>query len=135
VRKLALEWAEFQYRAKLMSKTRAEIEVATAFGIGQDSLKEWKDKIKKLFGSAVAKDGLKRVRGANRAADTVAVMCRALGRSATGYHARCEAYVHLWRHARRTLNAWGAPLASHDPLNRGRRLPSSIAVVFFAMLT
>jgi hypothetical protein len=59
-RKLALEWIEFQRHAKLMSKTGAEREVATAFGIGEASIKkEWKPTVKALFGTAVADEGLK----------------------------------------------------------------------------
>jgi hypothetical protein len=56
-RKLALEWAEFQYRAKRMSKTEAKGEVASAFGIGEDSVDEWKGKVNALFGARV-KEGL-----------------------------------------------------------------------------
>ena len=60
VRKLALEWIEFQRHAKLMSKTGAEGEVANAFGIGVTSIKkEWKPKVKALFRKAVAEEGLK----------------------------------------------------------------------------
>jgi hypothetical protein len=57
-RKLALEWAEFQYRAKRMSKTEAKGEVASAFGIGEDSVDDWKGKVKVLFGMARVKEGL-----------------------------------------------------------------------------
>lgn len=57
-RKQALEWAEFQYWAKRMSKTKAKSEVAIAFGISEDSVNEWKGKVEALFGKAVAKEGL-----------------------------------------------------------------------------
>src|SRR5215467_10205149 len=43
-----------------MSKTEAEGKVANAFGIGETSIKkEWKPKVKALFGKAVAEEGLK----------------------------------------------------------------------------
>jgi hypothetical protein len=58
VRQLALEWAEFQYRAKRMSKTKAESDVATAFGISEDSVRDWRNKVKALFGKAVVNEHL-----------------------------------------------------------------------------
>jgi hypothetical protein len=57
-RKLAREWIEFQRHAKLMSKTKAESEVAAAFGISEYSVKEWKCKVLELFGKATVKEGL-----------------------------------------------------------------------------
>jgi hypothetical protein len=66
-RKLALEWIEFQRYAKLMSKTEAVGEVATAFGIGDTSIKkEWKPKVRALFGKAEVEAGLKLAETAGR---------------------------------------------------------------------
>ena len=45
----ALEWVEFQIHAKLMTKTRALGEVATAFGIDADSVEDLTDKATDLF--------------------------------------------------------------------------------------
>jgi hypothetical protein len=41
-----------------MSKTKAESEVAAAFGISEYSVKEWKCKVLELFGKATVKEGL-----------------------------------------------------------------------------
>jgi hypothetical protein len=65
-RKLAVECAEFQYRAKRMSKTEAISEVATAFGVSEDSVKDWRSTISRLFGKAVTEEGLKLAENAGR---------------------------------------------------------------------
>jgi hypothetical protein len=55
----AMEWIEFQFHAKLLTKTKALAEVADAFGIDESSIKEWREKAKALFGEAVFQENLK----------------------------------------------------------------------------
>jgi hypothetical protein len=60
IRLRALAWAEFQYRAKLMKKTTAIGEVASAFGIrNSDSITDWKKRAKALFGPEIVQEQLR----------------------------------------------------------------------------
>lgn len=59
LRLLALQWAEFQHRAKLMTKTEALGEVALAFGIRNlSSINDWEPRARQLLGDPIVEDAL-----------------------------------------------------------------------------
>jgi hypothetical protein len=126
-RKLALEWIEFQRHAKLMSKTQAERDVATAFGIGENSIKkEWKPKVQGLFEKAVAEEGLKVAERAGRRYRTIQdeLASRKVERAAVARE--LEHYASVY--GKKRLDALAKIYKERKRRPRGKRSSSSSAV-------